>query len=336
MRFPSPLFSLLILVALLPLRASAQSAACADPSPHKQQLIQVADNIRLEVLDWGGSGRPLVFLAGGGDTAHVFDDFVPALIPTYHVYGITRRGFGASSSSTPDNDSRHLADDVVAVLDALHLEHPILIGHSIGGAELSAVANQHPHRVVGLVYLDAAYAYAFDDDHVPTMEQLMAIDTPQPPRPQSADLANFHALQSYYLRVLGFTYPEGELKQWRECNADGSVGAERSFPGGSTLGAFLKSYPKFTAVPAPVVAIFAVPHTLGIWADNSTDPTVRQRVTAYAATLTPLTRAQMSAFQKAVPTARVVAVPNAHHYVFLSNQADVLREVKAFASLPSL
>jgi non-heme chloroperoxidase len=320
----------LILASLLTPRTSAQSLPCTEPSPHKQQLIAVADGIRLEVLDWGGSGRPLVFLAGGGDTAHAFDDFAPKLTPIYHVYAITRRGFGASGLTTPDNDSRHLADDVVAVLDALHLDRPVLIGHSIGGAELSAVANEHPHRVAGLVYLDAAYAYAFDDGRVPTMEQLMSIDTPQPPAPQAADLASFHALQNYYVRILGFTYPEGELKQWRQCNANGSVGAERSFPGGSTLGAFLKSYKKFTAIPAPALAIFAMPHTLGPWADTRTDPKIRQAAKSYAATLTPLTQAQVSAFQKAIPTVRVVVLPNAHHYLYLSNEPDVLRELNAF------
>ena len=337
MRYPTTLPALFVIatLALIAPCTSAQSAApCADPSPHKQLLIPVADSVRLEVLDWGGSGRPLVFLAGGGDTAHAFDDFAPALVPTYHVYAITRRGFGASGLTTPDNDARHLADDVVAVLDALHLDHPVLIGHSIGGAELSAVANQHPHRVAGLVYLDAAYGYAFDDGNVPTMQQLMSIDTPQPPPPQAADLASFHALQSYYVRVLGFTYPEGELKQWRQCNADGSVGDDRSFPGGSTLGAFLKSYPKFTAIPAPTLAIFAMPHTLGPWAAATTDPKIRQSAKTYAATLTPLTQSQVSAFQKAIPTARVVVLPNAHHYVYLSNRPDVLRELLAF--LPTL
>jgi non-heme chloroperoxidase len=33
--------------------------------------------VNLEVLDWGGSGRPLVLLAGLGNTAHIFDKFAP-------------------------------------------------------------------------------------------------------------------------------------------------------------------------------------------------------------------------------------------------------------------
>ena len=45
--------------------------------------------VRLEVLDWGGSGGPLVLLAGGGDTAHVFDDFAPKLTSSFHVALLT-------------------------------------------------------------------------------------------------------------------------------------------------------------------------------------------------------------------------------------------------------
>jgi len=56
--------------------------AWKDPSPHMIRFISVDDNVPLEVLDWGGSGRALVLLAGGGDTAHVFDGFAPKLTPT--------------------------------------------------------------------------------------------------------------------------------------------------------------------------------------------------------------------------------------------------------------
>jgi len=117
----------------------------------------------LEVLDWGGSGRPINLLAGGGNTAHVFDDFAPKLTAHCHVYGITRRGFGASGYSATDHPADRLGDDAVAVIDALNLKRPILVGHSIAGVELSSVANSHPNRVAGLVYLDAAYSYAFDN-----------------------------------------------------------------------------------------------------------------------------------------------------------------------------
>ena len=98
-----------------------QPATWKDPSPHTTRFVSADDSVRLEVLDWGGSGRPLVLLAGGADTAHVFDDFAPKLSAGYHVYGITRRGFGASGFSAKDFGADRLGDDVLAVIDALHL-----------------------------------------------------------------------------------------------------------------------------------------------------------------------------------------------------------------------
>jgi hypothetical protein len=61
------------------------------------RMITVAPNVSLEVVDWGGNGPPLVFLAGFGNTAHIFDIFAPKFLPEYHVFGITRRGYGDSS-----------------------------------------------------------------------------------------------------------------------------------------------------------------------------------------------------------------------------------------------
>ena len=131
----------------------AQKSVWKDPSPHTTRFVTVEKEVRLEVLDWGGSGKPLVLLAGGGDTAHVFDDFAPKLTASFHVYGITRRGFGQSGFSPEGWGADRLGDDVVAVLDSLKLNRPVLVGHSIGGEELSSVATRYPNRVAGLVYL---------------------------------------------------------------------------------------------------------------------------------------------------------------------------------------
>ena len=132
------------------------AALCAqDQSRHRVQFVAVDDAVRLEVLDWGGSGKPLVLLTGSGNTAHVFDEFAEKLIPFAHVYGITRRGFGASSHPESGYTDQRLADDVLRVLDSLNLVAPVLVGHSMGGNELTTVGSQHPDRISGLIYLDA-------------------------------------------------------------------------------------------------------------------------------------------------------------------------------------
>lgn len=137
-----------------------------DSSPHAVSFVTVEKDVKLEVLDWGGSGRPVVLLAGLGSTAHVFDEFAPKLTPTHHIYGITRRGFGASSSPVPcdgNYSADRLGDDVVAVIDSLKLKGPVLVGHSIAGEELSSVGSRYADKVAGLIYLDAGYSYAYYD-----------------------------------------------------------------------------------------------------------------------------------------------------------------------------
>jgi pimeloyl-ACP methyl ester carboxylesterase len=70
----------------------------ADSSAHRVRMVTVEKGLTLEMLDWGGTGRAVVFLAGMGDTAHVFDELAPKLTAEGHIYGITRRGFGVSSA----------------------------------------------------------------------------------------------------------------------------------------------------------------------------------------------------------------------------------------------
>jgi pimeloyl-ACP methyl ester carboxylesterase len=105
-------------------------------------------------------------LTGLGGTARDFDNFARKLIATYHVYGITRRGFGESSKppATIDNYSAdRLGDDVLAACGFLKLNRPVLAGHSIAGEELSSIGSRHPEKVAGLIYLDAGYGYAYYD-----------------------------------------------------------------------------------------------------------------------------------------------------------------------------
>src|SRR5580658_8282660 len=58
-------------------RATKETAWQRDPAPHTVQFITVDSNVKLEVRDFGGTGRPLVLLTGLGNNAHVFDKFAP-------------------------------------------------------------------------------------------------------------------------------------------------------------------------------------------------------------------------------------------------------------------
>ena len=173
-------------------RATARTA-WRDPSPHSIRFVTVGSGVKLEVLDWGGSGRPVLLLAGNGNSAHVFDAFAAKLAASYHVYGLTRRGFGTSSRPPSGYEADRLADDVLKVIDSLHLKMPVLIGHSIAGGELSSIGSRHADKVAGLIYLDSGYSYAYYDSALGTAD-VAGIDSSSMP---SSDRAVFEGRQKY-------------------------------------------------------------------------------------------------------------------------------------------
>jgi non-heme chloroperoxidase len=132
--------------------------------------------------------------------------------------------------------------------------------------------------------------------------------------------------------VNGFRFPEGELRQQRDSTPAGAVGGGRNPPGGAMLMAVISGGKKFTAIPAPALIIFANPHGQGTWVDENTDPKVRTDAKAYSTKLSSLVTKQEDAVKNGVPAARVITLAGAHHYVFLSNETDVLRELNAFLS----
>jgi len=321
-----------IIWLLVPLCAQ-EAPGWRDPSSHRVQFVTVDDNVRLEVLDWGGTGRPLVLLAALGNTAHVYDDFAPKLTANYHVYGITRRGFGASSVPAAGYDADRMGDDVLAVLDSLKLARPVLAGHSYAGSELSSIGSRRPDRVAGLVYFDAVFPYSFDNGKGPSLEHFkemaaqLEMAASRMPAPSSADRASFAAYQAYDKRNNGHTFPEAEYRMQRVPNPDGSVGKSRVPP--RVFQAILAGLKKFAGIGAPVLAFIADPQDMGPWWNTTEDPEVR-RILALAQ---PSKDRVAKAFEEGVPSAHVVRMPNVSHYVFLTNEGDVLREMNTFIAV---
>jgi pimeloyl-ACP methyl ester carboxylesterase len=290
-----------------------------DSTPHSVQFITVEKDVKLEVLGWGGTGRPILLLTGLGNDAHIFDKFAPRLTEKYRVYGITRRGFGKSSAPAPtaaNYSADRLADDVLAVIDQLKLSKPVLAAHSLGGEELSSIGSRYPAKVAGLIYLDGGYKYAYYDSSHPDfnieMNELQSmLDSVRSKR--NGDLAAIEKLLANLPAI------ERILQRQQNALKGSPTPSTSSQP---ITAAILAGERKYTKIPAPVLAIYAVPPP----ALKLGPKTLADIVVAQAA----LDEAQAKAFEAGVPTARVVRIPNAEHYVFLSNEADVLREMNAF------
>ena len=168
------------------------------------------------VLDWGGSGRPIVLL-GCYLTAHVYDEFAPKLADQFHVYGITRRGIGASDKPANGYSVQRSANDVLEVLESLKLQKPILIGNSCAGWVLSMLGGQRPDRLGGLVYLDAADDPTLTpaDYDVPFVDSALLPPSVKPS--PKLDYSSFEAYRVTQQRDHGVAFPEAELRQAVRC-----------------------------------------------------------------------------------------------------------------------
>jgi non-heme chloroperoxidase len=312
----------LLVGAMFALAPSASLRAQADTAKHTTRFVTVDSGVQLEVLDWGGTGRAVVLLAGGNRTAHDFDGLAPKLAREYHVFGITRRGVGASTHSISGYESDRLGDDVLAVLDSLALRTPVLAGHSRSGAELSSIGSRFPQRIAGLIYLDAAYFYAFYDPDRGNPE-LNILDV-QRKLQQVRALARAQTIphrqvDSLFRELLDRDVPAltKELREnWKILmdlpDADGLLPVAPSWGSGSAVDKMWQGSQKYTTLhDVPVLAIFQEQGWHGT--PNAAD-----------------------AFQHMFPTARIVRLgPGSDHDVWQSNEAQVLAEMRTFiAALP--
>ncbi len=318
--------SLVVLPSCTPSSSLTQRPATpwSDSSSHRIRFVSVAPGVQLEVLDWGGSGPPLVFLAGLQDVAHGFDDFAPRFTDDHHVLAITRRGYGASSQPRSGYDLAGRVADLRAVLDSLRLPQVALVGHSIAGDELTAFAGAYPDRVTHLVYLDAAY------DH----SGLPAIlgGSPAPPPMMATDSASARAVQAYLQRSFGMHIPEAQLRAIGRYDSSGRFVGNVTPETIDSLVLVGCGHPDYAAVRAPALVINAVidsvQQVFPSWA--TFDAAQRGVALRFTATLQRWAAAEMARVRRELPAAQVLELHGANHYVFDSDSAEVIRAMRAF------
>lgn len=147
--------SLVVTLALLGWREARDLTDPCTRLPVGRRCIAVAPDVRLSVQ--AGGSVAVVLIPGFGDGVAVWDSLMPRLTP-YRVIAIAPRGHGRLSSRPASGfDFDTLAADLVAVMDSLGIQRAHLVGHSFGGALVTAVAVRYPTRVLSVAYLDAAY-----------------------------------------------------------------------------------------------------------------------------------------------------------------------------------
>lgn len=316
-----------------PTSSGAGAIDPADGSPHVVRQVRVSPGVELEVLDWGGAGQPIVFLAGFGNSAHVFDTFAPQFRDDFRVFGITRRGFGGSTLATSDYDNSTLVADLIAALGALQLKDPVLIAHSFGGAELNGLATAHPNVPRGLIYLDGGFDFA----ELYADPAWVGTPIPRPPAGAASD-TSMAAQVVYFAEMLGPGYPESELR----AGARRSAAAQRTpeFRADSLPTWLMRGTPmaRRELIRVPALAIYGVPGTVQEkypWYER-VGPDARRLAEKRFAVEHPILANQRRRFRAEVAGSRVVEIAGGRHYIFLTHADETARYVREFARTLSI
>lgn len=301
-----------------------------DAVAHETQFITVAEGVSLEVLDYGGSGTPLLLVPGLGATAHSFDTLAPRLAERHRVYALTRRGTGASTRVEHGFDTATLGRDILAVMDALGLPRALLVGASIAGDELTWLGGHHPERLLGLVYLDAAYDRSPREDSR-RLRELQAALPPEPPLGEQ-DLRDYAAFRALQDRRRGPYLPEGELIAFHQAGKPFLAGVPDIDPRVAAAIPAALAAPDYARIAVPVLAMYALGD-----ADRQLKPWYPLDDAAFREMLTELGQRARQArgdsieqLRSALPDAGIVELPDASHWIFLSNEADVLKAIHDF------
>jgi non-heme chloroperoxidase len=120
----------------------------------KVKSVELPNRVRLPYVEQGDpSGVPVVFLHGFLDSWRPFELLLSHLLESIHAFALTQRGHGDASRPARGYHSRDFAADLVAFMDALHLDAAVVVGGSSGGFVARPFAIDHPERTLGLVFL---------------------------------------------------------------------------------------------------------------------------------------------------------------------------------------
>lgn len=305
-----------------------------DRSPHKSDFVKV-NGVRLHYLDWGGDGPALLFLPGLGCNAHIFGRFAPRFTDKFRVLALTRRGHGESDQPKRGYDIDTLTEDIRKFLDALGIDQVILVGHSMAHIELSHFNALYPERVLRLVFLDAAY-----DRTSESYKNMVAKSPLRRLHPPDAK-ADHYSAEDYFASIRreypSFTAIWSDFFQEQALHdiivgKDGKVADKMTNATGGALHETLTSYvPEDSKIKCPALGIYAISNGRYYLANGWMTEEQKTEVQTFFETVSDAwIRENIERFQQLVPHARVVVIPEGHHYCFIREEERVYKEIWMF------
>jgi pimeloyl-ACP methyl ester carboxylesterase len=157
----------LLVIAFLIFRTPDTDAAAmrAKYGGPPSQFVDIGGGVTVHLRDEGPKDAPAILLLHGSNAdLHTWEPWAAALKDRYRVIRFDQVGHGLTGPDPKHDYSRaNYVADVLAVADKLGLKTFILGGSSMGGKHALAFAVAHPHRVAGLVLVDASGGPKLED-----------------------------------------------------------------------------------------------------------------------------------------------------------------------------
>lgn len=297
----------------------------------KSDFVHV-NGIRLHYLDWGGEGPTLIFLTGMGSSAYIYGGFAPLFTDKFHVLALTRRGHGDSDYPESGYDADTLVEDIRQFMDTFHIEKAVIAGHSIAGVELTHFAATHPKRVEKLVYLDA-----LDDRRREKKIQAQnPLNKAQIKREENAPPRTFEE----YIAIVKRDIPEfaeiwdevweNEYRHGTKVNAEGIYVDRMPDSVGNALVENLITKYAPPKVNDNIPRLYFFGKRRRKLTDIYTEEQKADYERFYRNIMEPYFNSEMSGIQARFPHAKIMIIPDGHHYCFMAQEEFVHDEMKKF------
>jgi pimeloyl-ACP methyl ester carboxylesterase len=223
-------------------------------------------DVQLFFTDEGTGGPPILFVHGFSCDSHDWSWQIPHFLAAHRVIAVDIRGHGRSSVTDKGYQPRQFAADIAGLLDQLDTGPVVAIGHSLGGAIVSALAVEHPELVQAVVSVDPGYL--LPEEFRPMVEGMVnalaagdPVEGSQTFLSASYSPASSPALKTWHMRRIAGV-PHNVLR-------DTLAGL---FVGPESLGFRDTSVPYLSRRPCPVLAMYTDPGRAEFEATLFTDP----------------------------------------------------------------
>ena len=147
-----------------------ESKTASEAAPRTGRFIRSHDTAIFVQESGPVSGRPVLLIHGTGAWSEIWRETIEPLAALgFRTVAIDLPPFGYSdkpegaASYSRENQARR----IIGVLDALHIEHAILIGHSVGARPTLEAALEAPGRFDHLVLVDPALGFQSNPGDAP-------------------------------------------------------------------------------------------------------------------------------------------------------------------------